>query len=179
MKQGEKKKKRFVSYLPAIISAVCTAVVIVTKKAIVTVPDDGSFHFNLITVNALFGGFLYTNYSLLIGILDNPQIKKAENTEIISKRNTHILHGIIYATVSVIAGLSFILLPQSTMWLIWAIKCLLVNTEIVFMAFLILYFLLSLIEMNNLVNGVSKTSKKKSDEEISEIKGLMQKPIKK
>lgn len=26
------------------------------------VADDPSFHFNLITVNALFGGFLYTNY---------------------------------------------------------------------------------------------------------------------
>lgn len=178
MKQ-RKKWKRFISYLPAIIAVVCTVFVLTTNKAAVVVPDDESFHFNLITVNALFGGFLYTNYSLLIGILDNPQVKKAQNTEIISKRNSHILHGIVYATVSVVSGLGFVLLPQSTMWLIWATKCLLVNVEIVFMAFLILYFLLSLVEMNSLVNGVSSTPKKKSDEEISEIKELMQKPTEK
>ena len=84
----------------------CTVFVLTTNKAAVVVPDDESFHFNLITVNALFGGFLYTNYSLLIGILDNPQVKKAQNTEIISKRNSHILHGIVYATVSVVSGLA-------------------------------------------------------------------------
>ena len=74
MKQ-RKKWKRFISYLPAIIAVVCTVFVLTTNKAAVVVPDDESFHFNLITVNALFGGFLYTNYSLLIGILDNPQTR--------------------------------------------------------------------------------------------------------
>lgn len=172
MAQEEKKNKR-ISYLPLWISLVCTAFVLITQKVVVTIPEDGSFHFNLITVNALFGGFLYTNYSLLIGVLDNPQIQKAGNTKIISKRNRHILHGIIYATVSVIAGLCYVLLPQSTMWLVWVMKCLLVNVEIVFMAFLIVYFLLSLAEMNSLVNGVSGTPKKKSKEEISEIKDMI------
>ncbi|MFR1479561.1 MAG: hypothetical protein ACLSB9_29660 [Hydrogeniiclostridium mannosilyticum] len=61
------------------------------------VADDPSFHFNLITVNALFGGFLYTNYSLLLGLLDNSIVEKVKNTKIISKRNSHILKGIIYA----------------------------------------------------------------------------------
>ena len=178
MEPSKKRKKRFISYLPAIIAGVCTAFVLITNIAIVTVPDEGSFHFNLITVNALFGGFLYTNYSLLIGILDNPLVKKAENTEIINKRNSHILHGIVYATVSVVAGLCLVLLPQTTVWLIWSVKCFLLNIEIVFMAFLILYFLLSLVEMNSLVNGVSKTPKKKSDKEISEVKELLCNPHK-
>ena len=172
MAQEEKKNKR-ISYLPLWISLVCTAFVLITQKVVVTIPEDGSFHFNLITVNALFGGFLYTNYSLLIGVLDNPQIQKAENTEIINKRNRHILHGIIYATVSVVAGLCYVLLPQSTTWLVWVMKCLLVNVEIVFMAFLIVYFLLSLAEMNSLINGVSGTPKKKSKKEISEIKDMI------
>ncbi len=171
--EQEKKENKLISYLPLLISVACTAFVLITKKAIVTIPVDGSFHFNLITVNALFGGFLYTNYSLLIGVLDNPQIQKAGNTEIINKRNRHILHGIIYATVSVVAGLGFVLLTQSTVWVIRAIKCLLVNSEIVFMAFLIVYFLLSLAEMNSLVNGVTGTPKKKSRKEISEIQDMI------
>jgi hypothetical protein len=172
----EEKKNKHISYLPLWISLVCTAFVLITQKVVVTIPEDGSFHFNLITVNALFGGFLYTNYSLLIGVLDNPQIQKAGNTKIISKRNRHILHGIIYATVSVIAGLCYVLLPQTTTWLMWAIKCLLINTEIVFMAFLIVYFLLSLAEMNSLVNGVSGTSTKKSEEDVSELQEWIHNP---
>jgi len=77
------------------------------------VADDPSFHFNLITVNALFGGFLYTNYSLLLGLLDNSIVEKVKNTKIISKRNSHILKGIIYATVSVMAGLYLVLVPTN------------------------------------------------------------------
>ena len=178
MAQEEKKNKR-ISYLPLWISVVCTVFVLITQKVVVAIPEDGSFHFNLITVNALFGGFLYTNYSLLIGVLDNPQIQRAENTEIINKRNRHILHGIIYATVSVIAGLCYVLLPRSSAWIMWAIECFLINIEIVFMAFLIVYFLLSLAEMNSLVNGVTGTPKKKSMKEISEIKDLVSNKSKK
>lgn len=164
------RKRLFVSLLPAIIAVISTLFSWLTRVYIVSVPVDSDFHFNLITVNALFGGFLYTNYSLLIGVLDNPLIDRVKNTNIISRRNSHILHGIIYATISVIAGLIFILLPHSQSKCIWFISCLLLNIEIYFMAFLILYFVLSLIEMNTLVSSLSKPQKQRSKAEIEKIK---------
>ena len=163
-------RRLFVSLLPAIIAVISTLFSSLTRFSVISVPVDSDFHFNLITVNALFGGFLYTNYSLLIGVLDNPLIDRVKNTNIISKRNSHILHGIIYATISVIAGLAFILLPHSQSKCFWYINCLLLNIEIVFMAFLILYFVLSLIEMNTLVSSLSKPKNKKSEAEIDQIK---------
>lgn len=138
------------------------------------VADNASFHFNLITVNALFGGFLYTNYSLLLGLLDNSIVEKVKNTKIISKRNSHILKGIICATVSVIAGLYLVLVPLGDSGLLYAIHCFMQNAEISFMAFLIFYFLFSLKEMSELVGAVHNNSRAKSDEEINKLKETIQ-----
>ena len=126
-----------------------------------------SFHFNLITVNALFGGFLYTNYSLLIGLLDNKIIEQVQNTSIIAKRNSHILKGIIYATISVISGLCLVLIPQS--FLPW-LTSLLINVEITFMGFLIIYFILSLKEMSKLVKLLHNSNDKDKDNKIASVK---------
>ena len=141
-----------------------------TDRALLLIPDDTSFHFNLITVNALFGGFLYTNYSLLIGLLDNSIIEKVRNTNIIEKRNTHILKGIVFATGSVVAGLFMVLTPIGLSGMLKILRCFMLNVEIVFMAFLIIYFLLSLYEMNILIKNTNNPKGKKSEEEIIALK---------
>lgn len=83
------------------------------------------------------------------------------------KRNSHILKGIIYATISVISGLYLVLVPQAVFpW----ITSLLINVEITFMVFLIAYFILSLKEMYNLVNLIHKSDNSHIDEEIAAVK---------
>ena len=96
---------------PLIFSIVGCSYVLYGNEPLLIVSETMSFHFNLITVNALFGGFLYTNYSLLLGLLDNPIVEKIRYTKIIYKRNLHILRGIVSATLSVIASLLLILFP--------------------------------------------------------------------
>ena len=63
--------------LPLIFSAAGCIYILCGGAPLLIVADDPSFHFNLITVNALFGGFLYTNYSLLLGLLDNSIVEAA------------------------------------------------------------------------------------------------------
>ena len=155
------------SIAPCALSIIGFIYANIIGSSLVTVPNDASFHFNLITVNALFGGFLYTNYSLLIGLLDNKIIEQVQNTSIIAKRNSHILKGIIYATISVMSGLYLVQVPQTVFpW----ITSLLVNVEITFMVFLIAYFILSLKEMYNLVNLIHKSDNSHIDEEIEAVK---------
>lgn len=160
--------------LPLIFSAVGCCYILLGGKPLLVVADEQSFHFNLITVNALFGGFLYTNYSLLLGLLDNSIAEKVKNTKIISNRNTHILKGIIYATVSVIAGLYLVLVPASDSKFLYAIYCFIQNAEISFMIFLIFYFLLSLKEMSVLVGAIHNNKGAKTDKEIEELKEKIQ-----
>lgn len=99
-----KVKRCIVNAAPLIWSVVGFLYVQLGLEPWFTVPLEPSFHFSLITVTAIFGGFLYTNYSLLIGLLDNKIITQLTGTTIIEKRNRHILNGIIYATVSVIVS---------------------------------------------------------------------------
>lgn len=158
--------------LPVICSVLGTVMHTNFNITVFNIPIEQSFHFNIITVNALFGGFLYTNYSLLIGLSDNSIINKIKNTDILEKRNAHILKGILYSVVSIISGLLI------------ALKCtsvdskavesfhfnLILNIEIVFLCFSIIYFTLSLIEMHKLVTEINKPISKKSDDEIEKIK---------
>lgn len=132
--------------------------------------DESSFHFDLMTVSALFGGFLYTNYSLLVGLLDNKIVEKLKNTDIIQKRNEHIIKGIVYSVISVVAGLLLALKGASKGRITTAICCFAQSVEIVFLVFCIVYFILSLKEMNALIAALHVPTNKKSENEISELK---------
>lgn len=155
--------------MPYLLSIVGCAFAIASKPLLL-VPVDSAFHFSLITVNALFGGFLYTNYSLLIGLLDNAIVDKIKTTDIIVKRNAHILKGIVYATISVIAGLYLVLFSPTGSFLLKTIYLVALNAEIVFMTFLIIYFLLSLREMSMLISNIHNQKGKKSNDEIKRLR---------
>lgn len=163
-------KKILCNVLPLICSVAGCIYICLGGVPILILPTDVSFHFNLITVNALFGGFLYTNYSLLLGLLDNSIVEKVKHTKIINKRNSHILKGILYATISVAAGLYLVLTPTDGPFVQEVIRYFMENAEIVFMAFLIFYFLLSLKEMNVLISAIHNTNGAKTNEEIKELK---------
>lgn len=156
--------------LPLILSFIGLGYSLKNGHPCFLVCPDNSFHFDIITVNAVFAGFLYTNYSLLIGLFDNAVIKKIQNTSIIKKRNQHIMRGIIYATISVVSGLYLVLIPQGSSHFSKAVWYLFQNAEIVFMGFLIIYFLLSLYEMSSLVKSVHQTDEYKTDAEIKALK---------
>lgn len=136
----------------------------------IVIPIDSSFHFNIITVDALFGGFFSENYSLLIGLLDNNIIEKVKNTGIINKRNSHILNGIICATISVLAALCIIFSQFDNTYFGTVIYCFTQNAEITFMLFLIMYFSLSLKEMNELVYAIHHPNHKKSAKDFNKLK---------
>ena len=167
----DNKCARFiVSLSPAIISLLCSIAAYYFDIVLICVPTDDSFHFNLITVNALFGGFLYTNYSLLLGILDTKVAKKVANTNIIPKRNTHILRGIVYSTLSVLSGLYVVFTHPNNEGMFGFLYCLMINAEGMFMLFLILYFLLSLNEMNQLLSKIHTPDGNMSRENVQQLK---------
>lgn len=170
-----KNIKKLCCFLPLICSLIGWIITLKSKELWFQIPSGSSFHFNLITVNALFGGFLYTNYSLLVGVLEHPIIKKVEKTDIIKKRNSHILNGIICSVISVICGILIILFPSKCTPLQQAIVSFFENAEIIFMAFLIFYFLLSLYEMQKIIKTIHPSSNNKEIKEINELKERIKK----
>lgn len=152
-------------FVPIFLTVASTFAVLMLELIFVTIPMDSSFHFGLMTVNALIGGFLYSNYGLLVGLLDNETIQAVNATSIMSRRNTHILCGITYATLSVLCGLYIVLLGDRTGLFPEIFCCCMINGEIVFMISSISFFLCSIKEMNELVralnNPVNQLGKKK------------------
>lgn len=156
-----------IDLLPFALSVIICMIFLNSGWTCFIISEDKSFHFSLITVNAIFGGFLYTNYSLLVGLLDNPIINKVRNTNIITKRNNHILKGVVYATISAISGLYLVLIPKAKSNIIF--YSFMQYAEIVFMVFLIIYFMISIYEMSVLVKSVNSPNGKKSEEEIDNL----------
>lgn len=157
-------------FFPVLFSILCTIAVKAFDFVFVSIPADSAFHFSLMTVNALFGGFLYSNYGMLVGLLDNDTIQKVKGTNIMTRRNLQVLCGIIYATLSVACGLYITLIgvKEGTVW--ECLYCWMINGEIVFMIAAMAFYVLSLKEMNRLVKSLYKTGMHLSSSEVSDIK---------
>lgn len=156
--------------IPILWAMLSTVAVLKFDFVIVSIPMDANFHFSMMTVNALFGGFLYSNYGMLVGLLDNETIQKVKGTSIMTRRNTQVLCGIVYATLSVVCGLFIALvgIKDGVIWkwtYYWA-----VNSEVVFMIASMIFYLLSLKEMNQLVKALYKSGGHLSKSEVAAIK---------
>ena len=77
---------KMLSIFPVLYSILSTFVVQFFGVVVISIPGDVSFHFSLMTVNALFGGFLYSNYGMLVGLLDNDTIQKVKGTDIMTRQ---------------------------------------------------------------------------------------------
>ncbi|EGO62883.1 hypothetical protein ALO_15867 [Acetonema longum DSM 6540] len=76
----------------------------------------------------------------------------------------------MYATFSVVAGLYLILIPPGESFIQRVLHIFIQNAEIIFMAFLIIYFVLSLRAMNILIKNLHSPQGMKTDEEIKDLK---------
>lgn len=156
--------------LPVFLVLVCAACVTLLNISIIEITDDTSFHFGIMTVNALFGGFLYSNYGLIVGLLGNDAIKQVDGTDIMHKRNTHVLWGITYATLSVLCGLYIVLIGDLTHPITHFVYTTVLNGEIIFMTSAICLYLVSLNEMNQIIIVLHKPLSSSSKQKIAEIR---------
>lgn len=159
---------KVLSFLPLMLVFGGTILAKGLDVVLVTIPIDSSFHFGLMTVNALFGGFLYSNFSTLVGLLDNSTIQAIHGTKIMSRRNTLAIRGIIYAAFSVLSGI-YITLMFDRVGKPWEITCCFaINCEIVFMISSITYYLLSLKSTYSLTKALYNDSNGLSKDEIAD-----------
>lgn len=65
--------------------------------------------FNIITVNTVFAGFLFTSLGMIAGFNNNSGIIKFERTKTMDNIYNNILKGIIFSVISIIIGLIIVL----------------------------------------------------------------------
>lgn len=162
-----KRLYKALDYLPPVLVFTGTVFVRHFNIIFVVIPFDTSFHFGLMTVNALFGGFLYSNYSILTGLLDNSTVQEIHGTNIIQKRNILASKGIMYAAFSVLSGIYMLLMADKS-GVIWdTISCFAANCEIILMVTAIAYYLLSLRSTNTLTEMLYRDEDSLDENEVS------------
>ncbi|ADU27202.1 hypothetical protein [Ethanoligenens harbinense] len=174
-------KKRLI-IPPVIISMIVTCFFYLVNPPFLSCANQSGFHFNMVTINSIFAGFLYTNYSLLLGLLDNDTVQKLLGTSVIRRRNDRIFAGIVCAVISIITGVILAIVTAgnttnsvskavniSGNWILtflWAAEC-------VFMVFGIFYFTISIREMHMLVNAAGQPKKKVKQDVIDDVKKVV------
>lgn len=181
-----KKKHNYGLMLSFLISVMSFLYSAIAKDTWFKSSYDLDFHFGLMAVAALFGGFLYTNYSLLADRVNHPKIAELNLTSVIDKRNQRILNGVISAVFSVLASLCLVLSSHPSFIYGHGLKAIILNwkyyvylylqnAEIVFLICMVFFFMKSFGDMNNLLQIIRKPSSRIDDQELDKIKELIKK----
>lgn len=148
---------------------------------------NSDFHFGLMAIAALFGGFLYTNYSLLVDIVEHPKVAELNLTSVIERRNQRICNGVISAVFSALASLCLVLFSQPSFihghsliksiipnWKYY-VYLYIQNAEVVFLICMVFFFIKSFKDMDKLLQIIRKPSSKIDDQKLTNIKESIKK----
>ena len=69
--------------------------------------------FNIMTMNTVFAGFLFTSLGIIAGFSDNVSIRKFERIKTMDNIYNNILKGIIFSILSIVIGLIIVLFDFS------------------------------------------------------------------
>ena len=142
---------------------------------IVEVPSSSDVHFGLITICSIFGGFLYTNYNMLIDFSETELAQKVRNTNILLKRDKHIVCGIISSIISILSGVALSITYSKEFVSVLGAKIpsgayLLYISEITFMFNTVILFILSLGEMKQIMKVKISPNNKMNEETLNKVK---------
>ncbi|HID0814614.1 TPA: hypothetical protein ACXNW8_000196 [Clostridium botulinum] len=75
------------------------------KKNIININILENNHFNLITVNSIFAGFLFSALALIVGLFDDKVLVRLERADFLENIYTKIINGIINSVISIVLSL--------------------------------------------------------------------------
>lgn len=103
--------------------------------------------FNIMTINTVFAGFLFTSLGIIAGFSDNASIRKFERIKTMDNIYNNILKGIIFSILSIVIGLIIVLFNFSFLIKNLFVYNILKSTgyifELFFLMLAIIYFSLS------------------------------------
>lgn len=126
-------------------------------------------HFNIITINTVIIGFLFTSLSILLGLLNKKVINYLEDSEYMEKVFGHIKYGMMLACITIsVCLINLIFLGNVNKLSDYKNYCF--ALELVLVIFVFIRFVLALFNMNIVVEEVRKDIKKSREEEKANSK---------
>lgn len=115
---------------------------------IINLYDDVDLHYNIITINAVFAGFLFTAVGLILSLLSSKSVKRLWNNGYMDGMYHAVICSIILHIISLVVGI-FIVFKFS---LSQKIKTCLFITEIALLLLGIILFVYSIVKLVQAIN---------------------------
>lgn len=125
--------------------------------------------FNVITINTVIIGFLFTSLSLLLGFFKEDLLDYLEDMDCMSKIYEKISYGIGMACITIsVCFFNLLFITESPQ--ISSIKNCFLAVEVTLVIIVFINFLLALINVRIVINSIRLGKKKKREEEIANRK---------
>lgn len=119
-------------------------------------------HFNLITVNSIFAGFLFSALSLIIGLANSKTVIRMERAGFMSDIYKNIVNGIVFSLCSITVSLVNIFITPCIInqckiyFLVQVFKYFLPSIELTLLITAIECFILAVIDMTFIIKSVRR-----------------------
>lgn len=136
-------------------------------------------HFNLITANSVFIGFLFTSLSILLGFLNEKVVRFFEKAGALKQVYSSIEKGIICSLLSVILSFINLIITEKYISNEKVINSL-YGFEIVFLIITLYYLFKTLYNLKIIVDSIKITRQKEDEEEKAneELQEIIKKHLK-
>lgn len=134
-------KKKKIKYIVSEIILMVIFLYLVNKELInINILDKN--HFNLITVNSIFAGFLFSALALIVGLFNDKVLIRLERANFLDDIYRKIINGIINSVISIVLSLYNIFIASKVMSII-PNKFLIARRIMTYMQSLELFFLIA------------------------------------
>lgn len=160
------------------IILICLITIIISQFIDVSVVKNN--HFNMITVNAVFIGFLFTSLSILLGFLSEKVVRFFEESGSMKKVYYNLEMGILYSISSVILSIINLTIVESYCSNSIIIKSF-YGLEIMFLVITVYLLLKTLFNLKIIIDSI-KINKQRYEEEKranEELREIINKKLKK
>jgi len=153
--------KKSMKYIGIEVIAMIIFLVLVQRQFIDTKVLNEN-HFNLITINAIFAGFLFSSLALIVGLFNDKVLIRLERANFLDDIYRKIMFGITNSLVSIVISLLNIFVnPRVTesitgkyLWLKTIITTYLFSLELFFLIATIVLFILSVRNIRFIIKSV-------------------------
>jgi hypothetical protein len=162
---------------PKYVKVIIEVAIIIIIYMFVSNFMDSSFvknnHFNIVTVNSVFAGFLFTALSILITVTNEDIINYLEEGSFMSSIYDNIIRGLKYSLTSIVLSLfnNFILenpIKNNMMEKLKIKTIYFYNFELLFLILAIICFIMSVLDIKFVIVSIRTDKKRKIENDKNE-----------
>ena len=122
--------------------------------------DNDELYWNLINLNSILAGFMFTSLGVIMSLSDSEFIKKIEATNILDRMYSNIIKGVVSSLISLIMSLIIVFGSEKMFTLLEVFSGLASVVFLVPIFLALVSFLVSIADVRKLIKAIRKYAKK-------------------